>query len=443
MSLITVKTFRSLRELDALQSSIEALNLESRRPCAFSTLSYLEAFLAHDEFGATERELLFLTVFEGDRLIGYLPLRKHGMRSLGWLPWVRIGVLISHDTDRPHVIARPHDEARCAQALYRHLLDHERGWSLVELGFQDAPSALLDVPPVNPLRYWARRFDSMPISTMAVAWGSVPEYLAALTTSQRKNLTRALRRTLGAGRIEAVSSSDPSAVKLLLELYLSIERRSWKQAARVGIGRDPRRVAFFKALTQPRQPMQLAVHLLMLDDLPVSGAVTGAFDGVLHGLEVCFDQDYEDLSCGHVGTLLSIRYAIATGIHEFNMNGNYAYNKALFGGVATSTSAVQLYRVGGLPWLKAQAGLLKRRLRPPVATPPTFNPKRRAHEQHAEVRPVHQALRQEARATFAQLEADGAKLERLAGAALELALLPKGSTPRKDLSRAREQETVS
>jgi hypothetical protein len=47
--------------------------------------------------------------------------------------------------------------------------------------------------------------------------------------------------------------------------------------------------------------MRLMVHLLLLDGLPISGAVDGVFGGVFHGFEFCFDQDYEDLGCGHVG----------------------------------------------------------------------------------------------------------------------------------------------
>jgi hypothetical protein len=59
----------------------------------------------------------------------------------------------------------------------------------------------------------------------------------------------------------------------------------------------------------------------------------------------------------------------------------------------------------------------------------TFNPERRAHEQHSEVRPERTEERARALAALGALEARGAKLERLSGAALEAAFIPP--TPRR------------
>lgn len=417
MSQVSVRALRTLAEVNALRGPIDVLNLESRRPCPFSTYEYLETFLAHDEYAATGDELLFLVAFDEGEVIGYLPLRKNRVHALGVVPFTRVGVLISHDTDRPHLIARPEDEPRCAAAMYEHLLEREPSWSVLDLALQDAESALHAVPKLNPLRFWAREFENMPVSRLALRARSVPEYLRGLTGHQRKALNRSVRKTLTAGRAEAISSSGPAETAALLELYLDLEQRSWKAAALAGISRHPERIAFFRALAGPEQPMRLAVHLLLLDDLPVSGAVTGAFGGVMHGLETCFDQDAEATECGHVAVLLAIRQAMVGGLDELNLNGNYAYNKAHFGGVVTPTRAVQLFKVGSPPWVHAQAGELKRRLLPAQPVAPSFNPERRAWEHAAEVRPARLEERESARSVLA-----GLGLDRLGGAALADAL---------------------
>ncbi|MFZ5438641.1 MAG: GNAT family N-acetyltransferase [Myxococcota bacterium] len=440
MGQLTVQAFRSLHEVHRLGAQLDALNLASRRPCPFSTLEYLEAFLAFDEYGTKEREVLFLTASEAGRLVGYLPLRKHVVRELGVVPYHRIGVLVSHDTDRPHVVARAEDEGRCAQAFWDWLLQHEHGWSLVELSLQDSESALYDVPRHDPFRFWARRFPNMPISRLVLdpAWAGVPDYLmGALDSHQRKTLNRSVRRTLDAGRAELVSCSDPAGRRELLELYLGIERRSWKHAAKAGISRDERRVAFFRALCDERQPAPLTVQLVMLDDLPISGVVTATFGGVLHGLEMCFDQDYEELGCGHLAALAAFRQALRTGVREVNLNGNYGYNKSRFGCAPTETWAVQVYKVGSPPWLRAQAGLLRAWLRkPPAADQAHFNPERRAHEQHVGARPAHTVERAQVRATLALLEARGVRLERLAGADLEAEFSPTKGRPHERAAAA-------
>src|SRR4051812_38904408 len=138
---LRIEVLRSLGAVAPLRDQIDALNLVSRRPCPFSTFEYLETFLAHDEYFAREDELLFLAAFDESRLAGYLPLRKfHDRRFV--VPFGHVLPMISHDTDRPHVVARADDEARCCEAFYRYLLDRERGWDLLELPMQDEASGL-------------------------------------------------------------------------------------------------------------------------------------------------------------------------------------------------------------------------------------------------------------------------------------------------------------
>ena len=85
-----------------------------------------------------------------------------------------------HDTDRPHVVAAIEDEPRCCGAFYRHLLERERGWSLLELGMQDAESGLQTLPPMSWLRFHARRFPDMPNTTVPLRSRTFVEYWQSL-----------------------------------------------------------------------------------------------------------------------------------------------------------------------------------------------------------------------------------------------------------------------
>lgn len=427
MGMLRVEARRSLEAIAPLRGSMDALNLASRRPCPFSTFEYIEAFVRHDEYARPRDELLLLAAFdEGGALVGYLPLMRRRERMLG-LPYVRIGMLVSHDTDRPHVVARAEDEARCAAAFYAALLEDERRWSALELGMQDAESALQTVPPLRSWRFFARRFENMPNTTVPLPFGSLGEYLASLTKNERRAFTRRSRSLLAAGRVEHVYSADPRALADLLELYLDVERRSWKEAAGAGIRRDLRRVAFFKALTDASQPLQLAIDLISLDDLPIVGLVSGVFANGVFALETAYDHEYEDLGPGRLLSLLAIGRAIDERRRSINFEGNYAYYKARLGGVVTPTQAVQIFRVGTAPWLHARLGDLRRRLRPPRVVPLDHNPeRRRASDDHepAEVRarlPRDQE-REHARAILSALAARGASVLRRSGDALWHAL---------------------
>ncbi len=429
MSSLSVRALRSLGALAPLRTQIDALNLASRRPCPFSTYEYIQTFLAHDEYGAREEEMLFLAAFDGDTLVGYLPLRKHRDRFFS-LPYGKVEVLVSHDTDRPHVVAREGDEALASNAFYRYLTEHERAWSFLELAMQDADSKLAQPPRLNPLRFYARRSPNIPNTTVPLRYASFSDYFNGIAHGTRKNSARLTRRLLAAGRVEIASSSAARAREPLYELYLDVERRSWKEAAHAGIRRDPRRIEHFRALCQPDQPLELGFDFVLFDDLPIAAMLSGAFAGSLYGLEMCFDDDHEDLGPGHLLTLMAMRRAIEGKYRAFNFNGNYAYYKSKMGGVVTETTAVQIYKVGSVPWLKARAGELERKLHPPQESEERFNAaKRRAvgepdakERAAAPERPPRVEERTRARETLRALEEGRVPLSRLSGVALEQAL---------------------
>ncbi len=428
---LRVEALRSLSDVAPLRERIDALNLASRRPCPFSTYEYIQTFLAHDEYARPDKKLLFLAAFDGDQLVGYLPLCRSRDRIFR-LPYHRLDVLVWHDTDRPHAVARAEDEARVCEALYRHLLKRERWWSYLELGMQDADSGLAKLPPLNPLRYYARTFENMPNTTVPLSFASLADYFKTLAGPQRRNVSRLCRRLLAAGRAEVIACTDPLARDALLDLYLDLERRSWKEAAHAGIRRDPRRVELFRALCATGQPLELGFDLVLLDDLPIAGLVSGAFAGGLYGLEMAFDEAYDDLAPGHMLSIMAIRRGIEGRYRSFNFDGNYAYYKSRLGGVVTETKAIQIYRVGRLPWLKARGGELRRRLRPPPPEADKFNPERRRAQtdggeggtakSQPSARPERRQEREQARDALRELEAAGLRIDRLVGDKLERAL---------------------
>jgi hypothetical protein len=234
------------------------------------------------------------------------------------------------------------------------------------------------------------------------------------------------RRLLAAGEVEVISSRHAAARRPLLNLYLDIERRSWKPTARAGIMRHPDRLAFFESLCEPGQPLELAYDFIALDGVPIGGMVSGIFDGGLHALETAYDNTCADLSPGYLTWLFAIRHGIERGLRSYNLLGSYSYYKTHWNGIVTPTWAVQLYRIPSLQYLKARAGELKRRLRAAHGEPELFNPVKREVEEKTSggpmTRPPRTAEAELAKRTLSDLELSGAQIERLSGPALREAL---------------------
>jgi CelD/BcsL family acetyltransferase involved in cellulose biosynthesis len=422
MAELKVSAFRSLEAVAPLRDAIRELDLCSRRPCPFATLEYMETLRANDEYAEAAGEPLFLVAREGQRLIGYLPLRRRAERVLRLLPGRRVDLLLTRATDRPFAVSRPEDEARCAAAFYRHLTEEERGIGYLELTEQDASSRLIEPPPLSS-RWWVRRHPGMPNTTVPLGHADLAEYYRSLSKSFRHKVSSWSRKILQAGAVELVSSRDPGARLGLLELYLDLERRSWKPAAGATVGRHPARVAFFRALCAPSQPMALGFDLLLLDGLPVAGIISGAFGTGENWIETAYDRDYADVSPGQLMWLLGMRRAIRDGRSHVNLGPNYPYYKSRWGGTVTETVCVELIRVGSARWLKATLGDLRRRLRPPSAAGGAFNPVRREQDDEAErpergPRPARLEERAAVHARLTELAAGGVPIERRSGRAL-------------------------
>src|SRR5262249_3637383 len=150
---------------------------------------------------------------------------------------------------------------------------------------QDADSKLFPLP-IDAPGYLVRLFDAPQNGTVRITWSSTQEYFASLKKKARSNTSRQIRNQLAAGEVLYLSSDDPVALPILFDLYLNVESRSWKAQAEGTIGRHPERIAFYRALMLPEQPMRLRISLLVLDGVPIAGMIDGKFGAGQYAMQI-------------------------------------------------------------------------------------------------------------------------------------------------------------
>jgi hypothetical protein len=356
-SLIRVCCYHTLEAASVLRAEINALNLQSARPDPFSTFDFLEAYLRHDEFRSMANTTLwFLTAVKAGRLLGYVAL-SHEQKSFLGVQSSTIGFAVIHDTDRPHVVARLEHLAEVSDAIFRYLLARRREWSLLEFQQQDDTSSLFP-PPSGIARggLGIRQWPSLANGTILVRWKTFPEYLGALTKKNRSNVSRQVRHLLSVSDVEVLESSDPAVTPVMLELYRSIEPRSWKSATDATIGRHPSRIAYFEALLGPQQPMRVSIHILLQDGMPVAGLICGSFLDSLYALHIVYDESLAVFAPGSLMLLMGIRQAIVLRIASFNLLSGFGYFKVRWLATMTETRNGQIYRVGRPPFWRRLVG---------------------------------------------------------------------------------------
>jgi hypothetical protein len=380
---LSVRCFDSLESAAFLRNDIDALNRRSVRPDPFSTYSFYETFFRHDELnpGGGGMRVWFLAAFRNGRLIGHLALQHQTRKVLG-MRTSTVGFLVTHDTDRPHVVAAPEDLAAVTVAFYQHLLSRRQEWSHLAFAQQDGCSSLFPPPAgVDLSGYLVRQWPTLENCTITVRWGSLRGYVDALTRKFRTNLGRQMRGLLAAGNVELLSSSDPASTPALFELFMGIEARSWKSQAQADTARHPQRVAYFRRLLDAGQPMRVSVHILTLDGVPVAGLISGAFLRGLYALNIVYDDRLSQWAPGSAMLLLGMRQAIEGRFEFFNLMSGFGYYKVRWLADITETCVAQIYRVGSLPYWRRLVGDWRRQL---VGTQPDgtdavrFNRVRRA-----------------------------------------------------------------
>ncbi len=346
--MIEVRCCHSLAAAEPYREAIDALNLASMQPDPFSTFEFYEHCLqeASRNIGVGGLRLWFVLAFSGGELVGYAALKQCTHLVLG-VPAVKLDWLTAYVASRPHLVSATQHAGAVEVAVLAYLLSRKREWSLLEFQQQDADSALL--PPMPEIGASDLVQQSWPTG---VCWRvpvhglSLAGYFATLSKKSRSNVSRQMRSLMAAGELRLLSSADPATVVALFGLYEHIESHSWKVRASAGIAQDRRSLSYYRRLLACDQPMLIVVQILLLDGVPISGLICGAFDRGLYALDIVYDERYAALAPGSATMLLAIRLAIEGGFEFLDLLRGFGYYKSRWLAEGSETRSLQIYRRG-------------------------------------------------------------------------------------------------
>lgn len=134
--------------------------------------------------------------------------------------------------------------------------------------------------------------------------------------AHKQRLRRARTELEKLGKVSFSKFSDPKSIDKPLEDFLRLEQNSWKGAKNTALNDKPETAAFCRqAVINMAQQNKCHLHIMELDNKPVSALVTFEIQGFFYPWKIAFDEDYSRFS---VGNLLAIH---ATS--EFADNENF------------------------------------------------------------------------------------------------------------------------
>ena len=278
----------------------------------FVTPTWLRTWWA--EFGARPgtrpgvgRELILLSVRDGERLVGVAPLMREG-ESLRFAGDTNVCDYMDF------VVARGREE-EALSAVLRSL--GEEPWRELSLWAvpEGSPTleALAAVAPAFGLTVETEQEDVCPQLELPSSW---EEYLAGLGKKDRHELRRKMRKLAAAGELEMETVEGAEPVAAALEDFLRLYRESRTDKAEFMTEPMER---FFRAITAALAAEdKLTIEFLKLSGLRVAAVLCfcGGDESLLYNSG--YDPSYAYLSVGLVSKALSLRKAIEEGKRRFD-----------------------------------------------------------------------------------------------------------------------------
>lgn len=264
---------------------------------------------------------LMLSLFAGERRIGYAPLMERDGH-----------VVLQGDPeifDYQDLACLPGSEG----AVCGELLDYlgGAGNTTLELAWLLPDSVVLtDLVPLARQRGYGVTVEEAGLSLRCALPASWDGYLALLDGKQRHEIRRKLNRLADSGTPTTRVVSKVEDVDEAMDLFLDLFIRSRPDKASF---MTPAMTQYFKRLGRETARLDLLrLFFLELDGKPLAAAMTFVCGDTLYLYNNGYDPSAKALSPGLMVKVLSIQWAIAQGLKVYDfLRGNEAYKYHLGG----------------------------------------------------------------------------------------------------------------
>ncbi|MDO8568463.1 MAG: GNAT family N-acetyltransferase [Dehalococcoidales bacterium] len=156
------------------------------------------------------------------------------------------------------------------------------------------------------------------------------EYLASLTSKQRHEVGRKLRRLEEMGKVSYRTLADGAAIEASLDMFLKLFSESRRDKAAF---LTPAIESFFRSMAQRMaQEGLLRLGVLELDGVPTAMVMCFDYNGTIYLYNSGYDPQYNYLSAGMLCKVLCIKESIQLGRKKFDfLKGAETYKYHLGG----------------------------------------------------------------------------------------------------------------
>lgn len=368
-----IRTITTVSEFDALQDSWRGLEQSCPTTSIFITWEWQRLWWRH--YGKS-KQLRIVTAWDGEQLVGVLPLYIEKRRLRGVLPVSKLRQIGAGGDTAPDDLD-PLLHGACMDAvaavLATHVAQSQDGWGVLDFNdlqpdapFTQALIRALECSSAKP------RFDDPSRITYGALPPSWDAFLAGLTRNRREVVRRKRRKfEQQEGARVVLWSDDGAALDAAFDRLAELHRLRWA-------GRTDRpSFTTSEYLGFHRELMHALLERgrLRLLELELDGRGVAMFYGFrlrdrFYYFQSGFDPEVASLSPGELLLGYAIESAIREGCTVFDMlKGDYDHKRHFFQ-LTRGTIGVRAYRSGIIAWAYKCKEWLDGRSRPtPASTP--------------------------------------------------------------------------
>lgn len=269
-----------------------------------------------------------VTVRDGDRLLGLLPLVTGARKSAGvayrTLEFCNAGAAPRNSA----LVFTESGHTEVFRALLDGLFSRRELWDMIEL---------TNVPENLPFHRFCTEEKIHP-KAATIRWKgfvtpyfdvgeTLDDYFASIGRGTRRDLKRRLGKYKGFGNSRGVRFyTEPEERDEAMELFLEVHRRSWK-----GEFQNPETPLFYRDIYEALSPAgRVMVAVVSIDEKPVAAGFLLVTESCFYSLINDHDMAYRDLVPGLILFIHEVDHLIKTGRKRFDFCGTaYDYKEKL------------------------------------------------------------------------------------------------------------------
>lgn len=322
---LVVKAISSIEEFILIKPQWDALVDSMEHPRIFFAHDWLRIWI---ECFLPKAPLKIIAVYEGDRLIGALPLCRTTFKVLRIFRRPCLHSVIRNSSTPSGLIVRLPDAPRVCAAIQEHLKREEQNFLII---LEQVPG---DFGSLSSLKDgFDRGLTKAHVVPMEESYyldieGDFNSYYKSLGKSFRKNMRQkgTALEAKGGARCEVSYSFDPGA----FQRFLDMEDTGWKHEHGVLIKASADRVAFFRCLAETLSPKgQFVMMTFYIANTPVVMLYAVTFAGTYYSLKMAVNYEEADLlrfSPGQWMNQKEIEYCFEKKLRRFDFYGPcYSY----------------------------------------------------------------------------------------------------------------------